>query len=116
MVFVCLGIDKPNVRWVFLYKSPFSIEDLGNPHQLMLPRHVCIEVTIHLLHTVQMVGRAGRDGKEADGVVWRTKTDRGSFARVVLRDLKGLVRRHADARWQELNHALNAGNVGDWIK
>ena len=66
-----MGIDKPDIRLVLLYNYPGSLEDY-----------------------VQMVGRAGRDGRESLCVLLAGERDARELARFVQRDVPsaGLLR------------------------
>ena len=65
-----MGIDKPNVRWVVHHCAPKSLEGL-----------------------YQEVGRAGRDGAAAAGIVLYAKADISRIERMIKMPQKGVSRR-----------------------
>jgi len=65
-----MGIDKPNVRWVVHHCAPKSLEGL-----------------------YQEVGRAGRDGAPAAGIVLYAKADISRIERMIKMPQKGVSRR-----------------------
>ena len=65
-----MGIDKPNVRWVVHHCAPKSLEGL-----------------------YQEVGRAGRDGLPAKGVVLYARGDIGRIERLIKMPQKGVSKR-----------------------
>ena len=65
-----MGIDKPNVRWVVHHCAPKSLEGL-----------------------YQEVGRAGRDGLPAKGVVRYARGDIGRIERLIKMPQKGVSKR-----------------------
>ena len=65
-----MGIDKPNVRWVVHHCAPKTLEGL-----------------------YQEVGRAGRDGLPADGIVLYAQGDIGRLERMIKMPQKGSSRK-----------------------
>jgi len=65
-----MGIDKPNVRWVVHHCAPKTLEGL-----------------------YQEVGRAGRDGLPADGIVLYAQGDIGRLERMIKMPQKGTSRK-----------------------
>ena len=59
-----MGIDKPDIRLVLLYNLPGSLEDY-----------------------VQMIGRAGRDGRPSDCVLFSGRRDASALRRFAERDV-----------------------------
>jgi len=65
-----MGIDKPNVRWVVHHCAPKTLEGL-----------------------YQEVGRAGRDGLPAEGIVLYSRGDIGRLERMIKMPQKGVSRK-----------------------
>ena len=89
-----MGIDKPNIRYVFHYGMPGSIEAY-----------------------YQEIGRAGRDGKIAQCVLIWNERDRGRSDRLTIADSnfeeirgehKSIGRRDSDSIVQQLYFLLNS--------
>ena len=87
-----MGIDKPDIRLVALYNYPESLESY-----------------------VQMIGRAGRDGRASDTLLLASRADAGTLKRFArsdiptradLRSVYGRLRGRAEVQPEELGSGL----------